>query len=57
MTAMTEFKRSPLHDLHALAGGKFIDFGGWQLPVQYTSIIDEHTAVRKDAGIFDISHM
>jgi aminomethyltransferase len=57
MTVMTDLKRSPLHDLHALSGGKFIDFYGWQLPVQYTSIVDEHLAVRQAAGIFDISHM
>src|SRR5258706_6383483 len=57
MTVMTDLKRSPLHDLHALSGGKFIDFYGWQLPVQYTSIMDEHFSVRQAAGIFDISHM
>lgn len=55
MTAMSELRRSPLHDLHARSGGKFIDFYGWQLPVQYTSIIDEHLCVRKAAGLFDIS--
>src|SRR6476646_10821364 len=57
MTNMTELKKSPLNDWHALAGAKFIDFYGWQLPVQYTSIIDEHTATRQAAGLFDISHM
>jgi aminomethyltransferase len=50
-------QRSPLHELHAHAGAKFIDFYGWELPVQYTSIIDEHSTVRKAAGLFDISHM
>jgi len=46
-----------LHELHVLAGGKLIDFHGWLLPVQYTSVIDEHQAVRRSAGLFDISHM
>lgn len=50
-------RRSPLHDLHVAAGAKLIDFHGWQLPVQYTSVIDEHQAVRQAAGLFDISHM
>ena len=57
MTVTTELRRSPLHDLHVHAGAKFIDFYGWQMPVQYTSIIDEHQATRQAAGIFDISHM
>jgi len=57
MSAATDLHRSPLHDLHVLAGGKFIDFYGWQLPVQYTSIIDEHQTTRQAAGLFDISHM
>ncbi|HVO32871.1 MAG TPA: glycine cleavage system aminomethyltransferase GcvT [Elusimicrobiota bacterium] len=49
--------QSPLHDLHVLHGARLIDFHGWILPVQYTSVIDEHQAVRQAAGIFDISHM
>jgi aminomethyltransferase len=57
MTSTTELKRSPLHDWHARAGAKLIDFYGWELPVQYTSIMDEHHAVRQAAGLFDISHM
>ena len=56
MTATT-LRRSPLHDLHVHSGGKFIDFGGWELPVQYTSIMDEHQTTRQTAGLFDISHM
>jgi len=47
----------PLHDVHADAGAKFTDFGGWEMPVEFDSIRDEHTAVRDDAGIFDVSHM
>ena len=50
-------KRTPLFTAHQKAGGKLIEFGGWEMPVQYTSITDEHLAVRKAAGIFDISHM
>ena len=50
-------KRTPLYESHAALGAKLIDFGGWEMPVQYTSILDEHTAVRQAAGIFDISHM
>src|ERR1700760_3894243 len=50
-------KRTPLFAAHQKLGGKLIEFGGWEMPVQYTSISDEHLAVRKAAGIFDISHM
>ena len=42
---------------HQKLSGKLIEFGGWEMPVQYTSITDEHLAVRNAAGIFDISHM
>src|SRR5215469_16207021 len=50
-------KRTCLFSAHQKLGAKLIDFGGWEMPVQYTSITDEHLAVRKAAGIFDISHM
>jgi aminomethyltransferase len=50
-------KRTPLYSAHQKLGAKLIEFGGWEMPVQYTSITDEHLAVRKAAGIFDISHM
>jgi aminomethyltransferase len=49
--------RTPLYDRHLALGGRMVDFGGWELPQQYTSIRDEHFAVRKVAGLFDISHM
>jgi aminomethyltransferase len=49
--------RTPLYDRHVALGGRMVDFGGWELPQQYTSIRDEHLAVRKVAGLFDISHM
>lgn len=50
-------KRTPLFAAHQKLGGRLIEFGGWEMPVQYTSISDEHLTVRKGAGIFDISHM
>ena len=50
-------KRTSLYAAHQKLGGKLIEFGGWEMPVQYTSITDEHLTVRSAAGIFDISHM
>jgi len=52
-----EIKHSPLEAAHVALGAKLVSFAGWNMPVQYTSIIDEHTAVRTACGIFDISHM
>src|SRR5580692_12633338 len=49
--------RTPLYDRHVALGGRMVDFGGWELPQQYTSIRDEHLAVRNVAGLFDVSHM
>jgi aminomethyltransferase len=54
---VTEGIRSPLHKSHADAGGRFITFAGWRLPVHYGSILDEARAVRSHAGMFDVSHM
>ncbi|HJV17962.1 MAG TPA: glycine cleavage system aminomethyltransferase GcvT, partial [Bacillales bacterium] len=54
---MTELKRTPLFDVYKEYGGKTIDFGGWELPVQFSSIKEEHEAVRTKAGLFDVSHM
>jgi aminomethyltransferase len=50
-------KRTPLFTAHQRLGGKLIEFGGWEMPVQYSSIVDEHLAVRRAGGLFDISHM
>lgn len=50
-------KRTPLFDVESELGGKMVDFGGWELPVQYSSILEEHKAVRERAGLFDVSHM
>ena len=54
---MTELKRTPLHATHRAQGARMVDFGGWDMPVNYGSQIDEHQAVRRDAGMFDVSHM
>jgi glycine cleavage system T protein (aminomethyltransferase) len=50
-------KRTPLYDEHVAAGGRIVPFAGFEMPVQYTSIVEEHTAVRTRAGLFDVSHM
>ncbi|MSU37410.1 MAG: glycine cleavage system aminomethyltransferase GcvT [Pedosphaera sp.] len=50
-------KRTPLFEAHQRLGARLVEFGGWEMPVHYTSIMDEHHAVRTAAGIFDISHM
>jgi len=50
-------KRTPLFAVHQRAGARLVPFGGWEMPVQYSSIVDEHLAVRRAAGLFDISHM
>jgi aminomethyltransferase len=55
--AVISLKRTPLYELHRAAGAKFVDFGGWEMPVQYASILDEHRAVRTSVGLFDVSHM
>lgn len=55
---MTEtLKRTPLYEEHLALGARMVPFAGWEMPVQYAGIIDEHRAVRTSAGIFDVSHM
>lgn len=54
---MSNLKRTPLFNEYAKYGAKTIDFGGWELPVQFSSIKEEHLAVRNAAGLFDVSHM
>ncbi|MBS0386932.1 MAG: glycine cleavage system aminomethyltransferase GcvT [Proteobacteria bacterium] len=49
--------RTPLYDLHVALGARIVDFGGWDMPVNYGSQIEEHHAVRRAAGLFDVSHM
>ncbi len=48
---------TPLFDQHVACGGKMVDFAGWNMPLNYGSQIEEHHAVRNDAGMFDVSHM
>lgn len=50
-------RRTPLHERHVGAGAKMADFGGWDMPIEYEGVIAEHTAVREQCGIFDVSHM
>lgn len=50
-------QRTPLADEHVSLGGKMVDFGGWYMPVQYTSLVEEHQTVRQKVGLFDVSHM
>ncbi|MGB9803401.1 glycine cleavage system aminomethyltransferase GcvT [Desulfofundulus sp.] len=54
---MENLMKTPLYDRHIKNGGRMVNFGGWALPVQYSSIIAEHQAVRERAGLFDVSHM
>jgi len=49
--------KTPLYDEHVAAGGKLVDFAGWEMPINYGSQIEEHNCVRNDAGMFDVSHM
>jgi aminomethyltransferase len=50
-------QRTPLHDRHVALGARMVPFAGWEMPVQYQGVIEEHRAVRTDAGVFDVSHM
>jgi aminomethyltransferase len=54
---MSDLKRTPLREFHVAHGGRLVDFAGWEMPVQYRSILEEHKAVRRTAGLFDVSHM
>ncbi|MBT4225624.1 MAG: glycine cleavage system aminomethyltransferase GcvT [Opitutae bacterium] len=55
---MTEIlQQSPLHDFHKEQGGRLVPFAGWEMPVQYSGILEEHRATRESAGLFDVSHM
>ena len=53
----TEWRKSPLHAQHEALGATFTQFGGWEMPLKYTSELDEHRAVRESVGLFDLSHM
>ncbi|MDR5835221.1 glycine cleavage system aminomethyltransferase GcvT [Caballeronia sp. LZ034LL] len=54
---MTDLQHTPLHAAHLALNARMVDFGGWDMPVNYGSQIDEHRAIRTDAGMFDVSHM
>jgi aminomethyltransferase len=54
---VADLRRTPLFDSHVDAGAKLVDFAGWEMPVQYTGIKEEHLAVRESCGVFDVSHM
>jgi aminomethyltransferase len=56
-TAATSLKRTPLYEQHVALGARIVEFSGFEMPVQYSSILDEHRAVRTHAGLFDVSHM
>src|SRR2546423_8413066 len=56
LTANSTLKRTPLYDRHVALGGRMVDFGGWGMPQQYSSVRDGHFAARKAAGLFDVSH-
>src|SRR5215510_7266480 len=53
----TPLKKTPLHARHVASGARMVSFGGWDMPVEYSGIVAEHTAVRERAGLFDVSHM
>jgi aminomethyltransferase len=56
-TAPAALKRTPLYALHRSLSARMVDFGGWEMPVQYAGILEEHRAVRERVGLFDVSHM
>src|SRR3954454_13969186 len=57
MSHPEELKRTPLFGVHSALKSKLVDFGGWNMPVQYAGILQEHNAVRTGVGVFDVSHM
>jgi len=57
LVSTATLRRTPLYDLHAAAGARLVPFAGWEMPVSYDGIREEHTAVRTHAGMFDVSHM
>jgi aminomethyltransferase len=57
VSSVAGLRRTPLHEQHVQAGARLVPFAGWEMPVQYEGIRQEHLAVRRDAGVFDVSHM
>src|SRR5215831_12237929 len=54
---LNTLKKTPLNARHRALGARMVEFGGWDMPVEYSGIVDEHMAVRTRAGVFDVSHM
>src|ERR687886_569322 len=52
----SRMKRTPLYERHVALGAKLVDFAGWEMPIQYTGVVDEYRTVRHTAGLFDVSH-
>ena len=57
MTASDALRTSPIHERHVALDAKMADFGGWDMPLHYGSQVEEHHQVRRDCGVFDVSHM
>jgi aminomethyltransferase len=57
VSSTAELRRTPLYERHAAAGARLVPFAGWEMPVQYVGIREEHLAVRREVGVFDVSHM
>src|SRR5438128_5216656 len=57
MSSPAPLKSTPLNAIHRSLGAKMVDFGGWEMPVQYSGLVEEHHTVRKAVGLFDVSHM
>ncbi len=57
MAMASDLLKTPLHAWHQAHGARLVEFGGWSMPVQYSTIVEEHQAVRQRVGLFDISHM
>jgi len=56
-TIASDLRKTPLHARHCASNARMVPFGGWEMPVEYSSITAEHLAVRTRAGVFDVSHM
>src|SRR4249919_2640084 len=56
-TSNADLLTSPLHERHVALGGKFAEFGGWSMPLEYSGAVKEHLAVRSGVGVFDVSHL
>src|SRR6476646_3821759 len=57
MPTAPSLRTTPLNSVHRALGAKMVDFGGWDMPVQYSGVLDEHHTVRNAVGVFDVSHM